>query len=197
MPRVEPRAMQAPLPRDPVGWWKYLHREFTKTGNRRAARALFQLLLLGEFNGADVFGVGGPCADCDVPEFNKYATISFGVGGKEPTPRWLYFEIIASLVKRGVQLSDLLPANFRHEAWIEPFADTLIAKPETHVCWNLARSCLRGDMDALTVEQMHAFLILWAFWVVSNHASFARLEVDLLQFQPTIQNVSNFVVNAP
>ena len=189
------------LPVGPLQWLVFLHSDFVDTNNIKTARALFSLLLLGQFNGADVFGVHGVCKRDRVPQFIRRANIGFRFGQQTATANQarLYFDVIASLVKRGFTLYDLLPSPLDEveETWIEPFADQsadVIVEGKDHVCWELARKNKAGDMNTLSRSQRHAFLILWLFWVLSNHECFTdELDTDLLRLNHQITDLSEFV----
>lgn len=192
----------ANLPTNALGWLDFLHDDFARTGDITTARALFRLLLLGQFEGRDVFGVQGACNQAKVPQFAKRATIHFGVGGRPATKNqaWLYIDIIASLVKREFTLYDLLPRfiGVVDQSWVQPFADTsadVILKGKNHVCWKLARKLKSGHMGMLSQAQRHAFLILWIFWVMSNHECFVDgEEINFFRFhQPQVTDLSEFV----
>lgn len=189
-----------PLPEDPISWIKYLHDHFLRTESECTARALFSMIILGRFNGADVFERGGAGFSetktnnsNNVPKFLKKAHVDFGIADSGPVANedqsLLYFSCLASLAKRFFTLADLLPASLAKCPWIHNFddcTDPILVEAQ----WQMARDLRDGEgewsSEHLATEEKHTVLVVWAFWALSYgvQTNGAPLKVDLLSFGP-------------
>ncbi len=197
------------LPETGWEWILFLHRKLIETSRntekeKKCARALFQMVMIISFDGADLYGKDGPLETFSVPTYNKKSRSEFKLGERSANKeeRLTYFKVIASLVKRECQLSHLLPDKCKNEKWVEAFSESVdILEPESHVCWEVAKEIKDGKFDD-NREKRHATMILWLFWVMNNHLLITEYPVDFWDFrQLFIDNdcidMTEFINKAP
>lgn len=169
---------------------------------QRLGRALMQLLMTGSFHGSDLFVQHNneecaPAADLSqhLPTWAKHTRHSFEIGNIKATSAQIlfYLQCLASLVKRGFQLDDGVPAHCTALL-------SLISMPETSTELDKITECDRiarqfKQLSNLTTTQTHSFLMLWSFCILSLRLT--RLPtMDLVGMKSHIVSPSQFVERA-
>lgn len=171
---------------------------------------MFQLLLTGSFDGADVFDKSK--ASSSQPRFLSNVRLVFGVGGNAAMPNQclFYMQCLASLVKRDFNLEydNLVPDTkdnvhmqqlctlFNFD--VEEESNDVHQKQET-LCFALAKQ-FSSKQAEMTIQQRHVFLVLWSFWAISKYKTMplSNYTIDLMDFKSLLPctNITTFVLLA-
>ncbi len=170
-------------PKSAMQWVTYLKTQLSQKHNYQTARALFQLIFMGAFDGKDI---ASKMILNSSTEFLKTTKIKYGfkktsTANKEE--RIEIFESIALIAHLGFLLEDLMSQQDLNEnkSWLQTFTnvDSWLLEPiENNVCWTLAQYVHSARFSR---KQMHKFMVLWSFWLFNNWAIMPEtLPFDLL-----------------
>jgi hypothetical protein len=189
------------LPSSGMGWIQYLTERLDSAPPEqvlRLSRALMSVLLLGKFQGSDLFSSDEdkqPIIDKSELKFLQSAEISYGLSKtKKPTleDRIWFAKGLRAIVLKKVELKEIVPKEFQKFESLEAFGTPLeLWEDDSNECLILAKR-FRDEEFNLDVKQTHAFIILWAFWALSSH-QWLNLKIDLLNFKAVLksENCSN------
>lgn len=181
------------IPTSSLEWIRVLHHRLQKCCSRddqvRISRALFRLILSGKLDGKDLRLTEEEAND----SFNRFvvpaikgAKLRFGIGEIQASieEKSLFCLCFASIAKREIHLTELLNL-IEYPVVYGLFSKRCKTAPKDQ---QLAQ-WFKLEKKNLSKTQIHFFLCLWTFYVISNQCILGPQACDLLGFRAILESL--------